>query len=64
MKNWRIDLILLFILLFAATITSRLVFLQIINKNFYQALAAGQQNISQEIVPLRGEIFFNDGKTK
>ncbi len=60
----RINFISFFVFLFAAAIISRLVFLQIVKKDFYQALAVGQQNISEEIAPLRGEIFFNDGKTK
>ena len=64
MRQWRINLILLFIFLFAAAIIGRLIFLQIINKDFYRALAKGQQNISKELLPLRGEIFFNDGQTK
>jgi len=64
MRNWRINLILLFIFVFAAALIRQLVFLQVRDYGFYKALALGQQNVSEEIAALRGEIFFNDGKTK
>ena len=63
MKNWRINLVLVFILIFGAAIISRLFYLQIIKRGFYQAQALGQQVRLREVEGLRGEIFFKN-KTK
>ncbi len=60
MKSWRFNLILIFIILFAAAIISRLVFLQVLNKSYYRALAKGQQSILTEKRGDRGEIFFQN----
>jgi len=62
MRNWRINLILILILLFPATIISRLVFLQILHHDFYKALAQGQQKIPSLTQGDRGDIFFKDGQ--
>ncbi len=62
MSKLRINLILIFFFFFAATIISRLVFLQIIDRNYWQAMAKGQYRFSQEIGPERGEIFLKDKK--
>ncbi len=59
-KNWRINLVLLFIIIFGAAIISRLFYLQIIKRGFYQAQALGQQVTLKEVEGLRGEIFFKD----
>jgi len=60
MKNWRVNLIFLILVIFGAAIISRLFFLQIINHKFYQAQALGQQTIFEEIEGARGKIFFKD----
>ncbi len=60
MRNWRINLVLTFIILFGAAIIGRLVFLQILNHDFYKALARGQQQIVKETTKNRGEIFLKD----
>ncbi|MCH8741924.1 penicillin-binding protein 2 [Patescibacteria group bacterium] len=60
MKYWRTNLIFLFIILFAAAIIGRLIFLQIINQDYWRALAKGQQKIFLEIPGKRGEIFLSD----
>ena len=60
MRQWRINLILIFIILFGAAIISRLVFLQIINQEYWRAMAKGQQKFFEEIGPERGEIFIKD----
>lgn len=60
MKNWRVNLILLFVILFTATIIGRLIFLQILNKEYWQALAKGQQKIFLQIPGERGDIFLKD----
>jgi len=58
MKNWRLNLVLIVILLFGAAVTSRLFYLQIFNHKFYQSQALGQQAGFQEINGIRGQIFF------
>ena len=58
MRDWRINLILVFIFLLGATIIGRLVFLQIIHHDFYAALATGQQRFFINSQGDRGEIFF------
>ncbi|MFC1663641.1 peptidoglycan D,D-transpeptidase FtsI family protein [Patescibacteria group bacterium] len=62
MKNWRINLILIFIILFGATIVSRLIYIQVLNQEYYKALAQGQQKILETMQGERGEIFFNGGQ--
>ena len=56
MRNWRINFILVLIILFGATIIGRLVSLQILNQDFYQALAQGQQKFFAQIEGERGEV--------
>lgn len=60
MRHWRINLILFFILIFGAVIVTRLVFLQVLNHEFYSALAKGQQRFFAKEVGNRGEIFTRD----
>ncbi len=60
MRQWRVNIILIFVFLFGAAIISRLVFLQIIDQEYWQALARGQQKFFEEIGPERGEIFIRD----
>ncbi len=60
MKNWRINLVLIFICLFAATILGRLFFLQVLNYDYYAALAKGQQILSKNLEGERGDIFFQN----
>ncbi|MBI2041977.1 MAG: penicillin-binding protein 2, partial [Candidatus Nealsonbacteria bacterium] len=60
MKNWRINLVLIFISLFGVAILSRLFFLQILQHDFYSALARGQQSFSVNIPGERGKIFFQN----
>jgi len=60
MKNWRANLVLISIFIFGAAILSRLVFLQIIENDFYSALAKGQQRFSINTQGERGKIFFQN----
>lgn len=62
MKFWRINLILLFIIVFGATVISRLIYIQVLNHDFYKALAQGQQKLFNEIEGNRGEIYLQDRK--
>lgn len=60
MRYWRINIILLFIFLFAAAIIGRLVVLQIIKHDLYAALAKGQQKFLIASLGDRGEIFLQN----
>ena len=60
MKTWRVNLILILILFFGAAIIGRLIHVQILNYDFYRALAIGQHKLSQPITPNRGKIFVQD----
>jgi len=62
MKGWRSNLFLFLIFCFAATIISRLFYLQIFNYKFYQSQALGQQAGFQEVKGSRGEIFSQNSK--
>ncbi|MBM3251001.1 MAG: penicillin-binding protein 2 [Candidatus Nealsonbacteria bacterium] len=62
MRQWRINLIFILIILFGAAIIGRLVYIQIINYNLYRALAQGQQGIFQPFKGARGQIFFKGGE--
>ena len=62
MKNWRFNLIFIFIILFGAAIIGRLVYVQIIKHDLYLAWAQGQQEIFQPVKGERGKIFFKDGE--
>lgn len=60
MKNWRTNFILFFFFLFGATIIGRLIYIQILNRQLYRALALGQQQFSIQVQGKRGEIFLKD----
>lgn len=59
-KFWRVNLIFIFIILFGAVIIGRLFFLQVLNQEYWRALAQGQQKIFLEIPGTKGEIFLRD----
>lgn len=60
MKNWRPKIIFILILILGAAIISRLIFIQVLNNDFYEALAQGQQELSQSLEVPRGEIYIQD----
>ncbi|MBZ9569635.1 penicillin-binding protein 2 [Patescibacteria group bacterium] len=60
MKNWRVNLILIFLFLFGATIIGRLIYLQIFDRQLYKALALGQQQLLIQVQEKRGEVFLKD----
>jgi len=62
MRNWRINLVLIFICILGAAILGRLAVLGIFNQEFYKALAEGQQKILTPTIGKRGEIFFENGE--
>ncbi|MGB9911176.1 MAG: peptidoglycan D,D-transpeptidase FtsI family protein [Microgenomates group bacterium] len=59
--SWRINLLLIFFVIFTGLIISRLFYWQIIKGEELKALAEKQHWVSFEIPAKRGEIFFNDG---
>ena len=64
-KNWRINLILIFVLICGAAIISRLFFLQVLDHKMYQSLALGQQVGFTSTMGLRGQIYCgNSQQTK
>jgi cell division protein FtsI/penicillin-binding protein 2 len=62
MKNWRINLIFILIIICGAVIIDRLAYYQIFQHDFYKALAQGQQNVFNIIKGERGDVFFNGGE--
>lgn len=64
MKNWRanlrINIVLAFIFLISAAIIGRLVFLQIVEHDYYAAMARGQQKLFWNALGDRGEIFLQN----
>jgi len=61
MQNWRINLVFIFLILFAIAIILKLADIQVTNGGFYRAQALGQQKHLTQIEPTRGEFFFNKG---
>ena len=55
--NWRLWLILFLIILFGAAITSRLFFVQVLERKLFSAQALGQQTAFNSITGSRGQIF-------
>lgn len=60
LRFWRINLVFLFLIVFAVAIIIRLFFLQIAKQDYYKALAMGQRIFIEEILPRRGEVFLSD----
>ena len=56
-KNWRINFVLILVLIISAAIIGRLFFLQILNRKLYEAQALGQQSGFTDITGSRGQIF-------
>jgi len=60
MKNWRINLIFVVYIVFGAVVVGRLFFIQILQNEFYRALAHGLHGIDEKIEGKRGEIFLKN----
>ena len=60
MRDWRVNSILFLLFLFGVAIISRLFFLQVMQNDFYSALARGQQNFFVKTQGERGKIFFQN----
>jgi cell division protein FtsI/penicillin-binding protein 2 len=48
------------VICFLLVIVARLFLLQVVNHDFYQALAQGQHALTEKLLPVRGEMFFRD----
>jgi len=59
-KFWRVNLILVFFFLLGMIILGRLFFIQIIQHEYWKALAQGQQKFFSQIEGERGKIFLED----
>lgn len=62
MKNFRINLIFIFLLFSWAAVIGKLFFIQVLHFSFYKALAQGQQKFLSEVQGERGTIFLKDGE--
>jgi cell division protein FtsI (penicillin-binding protein 3)/stage V sporulation protein D (sporulation-specific penicillin-binding protein) len=60
MVGWRLNLILIFLILFGTAILGRLIYLQILQVDYWRALAQGQQKFFEKVKGERGEIFITD----
>lgn len=58
--EWRIYLLIVFIFLISGAVVYRLFLIQILEYNFYRALAQDQYQILKKLIPKRGEIFAQD----
>jgi len=61
--RWRINLIFAFIFLFSAAILGKLFFIQVLQGDFYKALAQGLHILPTEKLEERGEIYFKNGES-
>ncbi len=59
-KNSRLQILATIIFLFAGVLIYRLISLQVINYDFYVALASDQHLVENELMPKRGRIFIQD----
>lgn len=50
------------VVLFAGVLVLKLFFIQIFQHDFYEALASGQHELFEELIPERGEIYLHDFK--
>ena len=58
----RLEIFRYVIVVFAGVIVLKLFFIQIFQHDFYEALASGQHELFQELIPERGEIYLHDFK--
>jgi len=62
MRNWRVNLVFLFFVLFSIALLGRLFFIQVLDNDFYKALAQGLISPLNETQIERGEIFLKNGE--
>jgi len=59
-REWRIYFLLVILFLIFGVVVCRLFFIQVLKHSAYIALAQDQNQISQKLIPKRGEIFVQD----
>src|SRR6056297_2687453 len=59
-KDLRLNVIFIFLLLFSVFIVARLFKLQVFDHDYYIALASGQHEIFEQLYPERGDIYVQD----
>ena len=64
MKHWRIYFLMTIVFLLSGGVLARLFILQIIQYDYYAALAQGQHQLYETLFPERGEIFMQDLASK
>jgi cell division protein FtsI/penicillin-binding protein 2 len=62
MKNWRFNFIFVLFLILFATVTGRLIFIQIVKGDHYKAFSQGLHLSLKDQLTERGEIFFKGGE--
>jgi len=62
MIQWRVNFILIILILFGAALIGRLFYLQINKSDFYKALAQGFYSTDSYFIGERGRIFFRNGE--
>ncbi len=60
LKNFRIYVLVFFVLFVAAIVLFRMYTLQVVAHEYYKDLASGQHKIFEDLIPERGEIFVKD----
>ncbi len=61
-RNFRFNFIIILFFLVGAAITSRLIILQVVEGDYYKAMAQGQQYYFQTMQGKRGNVFFRRGE--
>jgi cell division protein FtsI (penicillin-binding protein 3)/stage V sporulation protein D (sporulation-specific penicillin-binding protein) len=61
--NWRINAVLIFVLILWAAVIGRLFYLQILNHKIYQSQALGQQTLFTNTIGSRGQIFLGNSQS-
>jgi len=59
-REWQIYFLLFVLFFIFGVVVCRLFFIQVLKHNIYAALAENQNQISQKLIPKRGEIFVQD----
>lgn len=62
-RQWRFSVVVFFVVVAAALIVVRLAVLQIVRHTDYQALARGQHEALEELIPQRGTIYAQNNET-
>ena len=63
-KNFRINTLFVIIVLITVATIVRLFDLQILKNGYYTALASGQHNIFENLIPERGQVYVEDKFSK